>query len=163
MHDRLENFSGGVFVFESTRRRSRDSPEPRHFRLGTVVVLVTFALLGKIPLTIGVVGHEGSTRRRCHEQPAPPVRRRKPVRLLLIVLSLSETVPAKIWSPGFSLGFKPGLHTPETFDFKTGGIRHSPFVIWVFWNFCGVWRLDDGISLVASIFPSPSTTYTTIA
>ena len=27
----------------------------------TVVVLVTFAMLGKIPLTLGVVGHEGST------------------------------------------------------------------------------------------------------
>ena len=29
--------------------------------LGTVAVLVCFALLGRIPLTIGVVGHEGST------------------------------------------------------------------------------------------------------
>ena len=29
--------------------------------LGTVVVLVTFAMLGEIPLTVGVVGHEGST------------------------------------------------------------------------------------------------------
>jgi Cd2+/Zn2+-exporting ATPase len=29
--------------------------------LGTVVLLVTFALLGKIPLTLGVLGHEGST------------------------------------------------------------------------------------------------------
>jgi Cd2+/Zn2+-exporting ATPase len=29
--------------------------------LGTVAVLVTFALLGRIPLTLGVVGHEGST------------------------------------------------------------------------------------------------------
>jgi len=29
--------------------------------LGTVVVLVTLAMLGKIPLTVGVVGHEGST------------------------------------------------------------------------------------------------------
>ena len=29
--------------------------------LGTVVVLVAFALIGKIPLTLGVVGHEGST------------------------------------------------------------------------------------------------------
>jgi Cd2+/Zn2+-exporting ATPase len=29
--------------------------------LGTVVVLVGFALAGKIPLTLGVVGHEGST------------------------------------------------------------------------------------------------------
>jgi Cd2+/Zn2+-exporting ATPase len=26
-----------------------------------VVVLVTFAILGRIPLTVGVVGHEGST------------------------------------------------------------------------------------------------------
>jgi Cd2+/Zn2+-exporting ATPase len=26
-----------------------------------VAVLVTFALLGRIPLTVGVVGHEGST------------------------------------------------------------------------------------------------------
>ena len=29
--------------------------------LGTVVVLVCFALAGRIPLTVGVVGHEGST------------------------------------------------------------------------------------------------------
>src|ERR1019366_4197893 len=29
--------------------------------MGTVVVLVTFAILGRIPLTVGVVGHEGST------------------------------------------------------------------------------------------------------
>ena len=29
--------------------------------LGTVAVLVSFAMLGKIPLTIGVIGHEGST------------------------------------------------------------------------------------------------------
>jgi Cd2+/Zn2+-exporting ATPase len=29
--------------------------------LGTVAVLVSFALFGKIPLTVGVVGHEGST------------------------------------------------------------------------------------------------------
>ena len=29
--------------------------------LGTVAVLVAFAMLGKIPLTLGVVGHEGST------------------------------------------------------------------------------------------------------
>jgi len=29
--------------------------------LGTVVVLVTFAILARIPLTVGVVGHEGST------------------------------------------------------------------------------------------------------
>ena len=29
--------------------------------LGTVVVLVVFAIMGKIPLTLGVVGHEGST------------------------------------------------------------------------------------------------------
>ena len=29
--------------------------------LGTVIVLVAFALFGGIPLTVGVVGHEGST------------------------------------------------------------------------------------------------------
>jgi hypothetical protein len=29
--------------------------------LGTVVVLVSLAILGQIPLTVGVVGHEGST------------------------------------------------------------------------------------------------------
>ena len=29
--------------------------------MGTVVVLVGFALIGKIPLPVGVVGHEGST------------------------------------------------------------------------------------------------------
>jgi len=29
--------------------------------LGTVAVLVAAALLGSIPLTVGVVGHEGST------------------------------------------------------------------------------------------------------
>jgi len=29
--------------------------------LGTVVVLVTLALFGFIPLTVGVIGHEGST------------------------------------------------------------------------------------------------------
>ena len=29
--------------------------------LGTVVVLVCLAMLGRIPLTVGVVGHEGST------------------------------------------------------------------------------------------------------
>jgi Cd2+/Zn2+-exporting ATPase len=29
--------------------------------LGTVVVLVAFALAGGIPLTVGILGHEGST------------------------------------------------------------------------------------------------------
>jgi Zn2+/Cd2+-exporting ATPase len=29
--------------------------------LGTVVVLVAFALVGRMPLTLGVLGHEGST------------------------------------------------------------------------------------------------------
>ncbi len=30
-------------------------------QLATVAVLVVCALLGKIPLTLGVIGHEGST------------------------------------------------------------------------------------------------------
>ena len=41
-------------------RDVRHLPAARSVRLA-VIVLVTFALLGRIPLTIGVVGHEGST------------------------------------------------------------------------------------------------------
>ena len=58
MHDRLENFLGAFRLSQRARRIIRQNLV---ISLGTVVVLVTFALLGKIPLTIGVVGHEGST------------------------------------------------------------------------------------------------------
>ncbi|HSY19141.1 MAG TPA: cation-translocating P-type ATPase [Candidatus Acidoferrales bacterium] len=58
MHDRLENF---LAAFRLSQRASRIIKQNLFISLGTVVVLVTFAMLGKIPLTIGVVGHEGST------------------------------------------------------------------------------------------------------
>ena len=58
MHDRLENF---LAAFRLSQRARRIIRQNLIISLGTVVVLVTFALLGKIPLTIGVVGHEGST------------------------------------------------------------------------------------------------------
>ena len=58
MHDRLENF---LAAFRLSRRARRVIRQNLIISLGTVAVLVTFALLGRIPLTVGVVGHEGST------------------------------------------------------------------------------------------------------
>ena len=58
MHDRLENF---LAAFKLSQRARAVIRQNLFISLGTVVVLVSFALLGKIPLTIGVVGHEGST------------------------------------------------------------------------------------------------------
>jgi Cd2+/Zn2+-exporting ATPase len=58
MHDRLENF---LAAFRLSQRARRVIRQNLVVSLGTVVVLVIFALLGKIPLTVGVVGHEGST------------------------------------------------------------------------------------------------------
>jgi Cd2+/Zn2+-exporting ATPase len=58
MHDRLENF---LAAFRLSQRARRIIRQNLIISLGTVVVLVTFAMIGKIPLTIGVVGHEGST------------------------------------------------------------------------------------------------------
>ncbi len=58
MHDRLENFLSAYRLSQRARSVIRQN---QVISLGTVVVLVTFALLGSIPLTLGVVGHEGST------------------------------------------------------------------------------------------------------
>jgi len=58
MHDRLENF---LAAFRLSQRARRIIRQNLVISLGTVVVLVSFALLARIPLTIGVVGHEGST------------------------------------------------------------------------------------------------------
>jgi Zn2+/Cd2+-exporting ATPase len=58
MHDRLENF---LAAFRLSQRAQRIIKQNLFISLGTVVVLVAFALAGKIPLTLGVVGHEGST------------------------------------------------------------------------------------------------------
>ncbi len=58
MHDRLENF---LAAFRLSQRARRIIRQNLIISLGTVVVLVTLAMLGRIPLTVGVVGHEGST------------------------------------------------------------------------------------------------------
>lgn len=58
MHDRLENF---LAAFRLSQRARRIIRQNLIISLGTVAVLVTFAILGRIPLTVGVVGHEGST------------------------------------------------------------------------------------------------------
>ena len=58
MHDRLENF---LAAFRLSQRARAVIRQNLFISLGTVVVLVTLAMLGRIPLTVGVVGHEGST------------------------------------------------------------------------------------------------------
>ncbi|MBK9140507.1 MAG: heavy metal translocating P-type ATPase [Verrucomicrobia bacterium] len=58
MHDRLENFLAAFRVSQRARAVIRQNIV---ISLGTVVVLVGFALAGTIPLTVGVIGHEGST------------------------------------------------------------------------------------------------------
>ncbi len=58
MHDRLENF---LTAFQLSQRARKVIRQNLVISLGTVAVLVTCALFGKIPLTLGVVGHEGST------------------------------------------------------------------------------------------------------
>jgi Cd2+/Zn2+-exporting ATPase len=58
MNDKLENF---LAAFRLSKRARRVIRQNLFISLGTVVVLVACALFGKIPLTIGVVGHEGST------------------------------------------------------------------------------------------------------
>jgi Cd2+/Zn2+-exporting ATPase len=58
MHDRIENF---LAAFRLSQRARRVIRQNLIVSLGTVLILVCFALAGKIPLTVGVVGHEGST------------------------------------------------------------------------------------------------------
>ena len=58
MNDRLENF---LAAFRLSQRARAIIRQNLVISLGTVVVLVGFALFGAIPLTLGVIGHEGST------------------------------------------------------------------------------------------------------
>jgi Cd2+/Zn2+-exporting ATPase len=58
MHDRLENF---LAAYELSRRARTIIQQNLAISLGVIVILVALALLQKIPLTIGVIGHEGST------------------------------------------------------------------------------------------------------
>jgi Zn2+/Cd2+-exporting ATPase len=58
MHDRLENV---LTACQLSRRAKAIIRQNLFISLGTVAVLVVFALAGAIPLTLAVVGHEGST------------------------------------------------------------------------------------------------------
>jgi Cd2+/Zn2+-exporting ATPase len=58
MHDRLENFLKAFDISVAARRIIRQNIA---VSLGVIVILVGFALAGHIPLTLGVMGHEGST------------------------------------------------------------------------------------------------------
>ncbi len=58
MNDRLENF---VAAYELSRRARAVIRQNLSISLGVIAALVALALLQKIPLTAGVVGHEGST------------------------------------------------------------------------------------------------------
>jgi Zn2+/Cd2+-exporting ATPase len=58
MHDRLENFLAALRLSQRARRIIRQNLV---ISLGTVAVLMILALFSRLPLTLGVVGHEGST------------------------------------------------------------------------------------------------------
>jgi len=58
MNDRLENF---LSALELSQRARRVIQQNLAISLGTVGVLAVLAILGKIPLAVGVIGHEGST------------------------------------------------------------------------------------------------------
>lgn len=58
MHDRIENFVGALRLSRRARRVIRQNLV---ISLGTVVVMVLAAIAGVIPLSVGVVAHEGST------------------------------------------------------------------------------------------------------
>jgi Zn2+/Cd2+-exporting ATPase len=58
MHDRIENFMAALRLSRRARRIIRQNLV---ISLGTVIVMVLAALAGVIPLSVGVVAHEGST------------------------------------------------------------------------------------------------------
>lgn len=58
MSSRLEHLS---HAFALARKSRRVVTQNLSFALGVILVLVYFALLGHMPLPLGVVGHEGST------------------------------------------------------------------------------------------------------
>jgi Cd2+/Zn2+-exporting ATPase len=58
MDDRLERFLEAFDLSLAARRIIRQNMA---LSLTVILVLVGFALAGRIPLTIGVMGHEGST------------------------------------------------------------------------------------------------------
>ena len=58
MQDKLENFN---FAYELSCRARRIIRQNLAISLGVIVMLVIGALGASVPLTLGVIGHEGST------------------------------------------------------------------------------------------------------
>ncbi|MFI5337318.1 MAG: HAD-IC family P-type ATPase, partial [Opitutales bacterium] len=58
MHDRIENFLSALHLSRRARAIIRQN---LFISLGTVIVMVTVSLGGLIPLSLGVLAHEGST------------------------------------------------------------------------------------------------------
>jgi Cd2+/Zn2+-exporting ATPase len=58
MHDRIEKFLSALWLSHRARRIIRQN---LFVALGTVVVMAAGALLGLVPLPVGVLAHEGST------------------------------------------------------------------------------------------------------
>jgi Cd2+/Zn2+-exporting ATPase len=58
MHDRIENFLAALRL---SRRARRVIKQNLVISLGTVILMVIASLFGAIPLTLGVIAHEGST------------------------------------------------------------------------------------------------------
>ena len=58
MNDRIENFLAALRLSQRARRIIRENLV---ISLGTVVVMVAASLFGAVPLSLGVVMHEGST------------------------------------------------------------------------------------------------------
>jgi Cd2+/Zn2+-exporting ATPase len=58
MHDRLENF---LVAYDLSFRARRVILQNLCISLGVLLVLLALALTGSVPLTLGILGHEGST------------------------------------------------------------------------------------------------------
>ena len=58
MHDKIDNVEEAVRLSRRARAVIRENIV---ISLGVILVLIVSALLEKISLTIGVIGHEGST------------------------------------------------------------------------------------------------------
>ena len=58
MHDRIENFLAALRLSRAAKRVIRQNIT---IALGTVVVMVAASLTGTLPLSLGVLAHEGST------------------------------------------------------------------------------------------------------
>jgi Cd2+/Zn2+-exporting ATPase len=58
MHDRLENF---LIAYDISVRARKVILQNVSISLGVLVILLALALAGSVPLTLGILGHEGST------------------------------------------------------------------------------------------------------